>query len=103
MAGRKEQTGEPDVDNVDMRYGRGALKKDAIQAEIGVGFETPWHGTVVKGVIYNSGYLAIYNPSSWGPMQFAGFVREEIMPVAEVPDVEEDAGEQSTLDGEAEA
>jgi hypothetical protein len=93
FSGARYETGENQANDVSMGYGR-----DANQAggNIGVGFETPWRGTTVRGVLYASGYVAIYNPSAWGPMQFARFVREEIVPVASVPEPE-DEGEQSEL------
>lgn len=82
FAGTKEETGELEPNNAKMAYGEDALTHDAIQSDIGVGFWTHWNGRGVKGVLYNSGYLAIYQPSGWGPEQFARFVREEILPVA---------------------
>lgn len=83
MAGRKTEIEDDDApDDVDIHYGSGALSKDAIQAEIGTGFRVHWHGSWVRGVLYASGYVAIYDPESWRTPQFARFVREEILPVA---------------------
>lgn len=96
MVGRKHDEHEEAADDTAINYGKNALRKDAIQAEIGVGFRTPWRGTMVKGVLYGGGYVAIYEPSAWGSVQFARFIRQEILPVASVP--EPDAtGEQTTL------
>lgn len=101
-AGAKEVTdSDLEPDNVQMGYGADALASVARDANIGVGFKTTWNGTVAKGILYASGYVACYN-DSWGPVQFARFIREELLPHAAVPD-EEDAAEQSTLDGGAEA
>lgn len=89
-AGRKQPTesiSEPD--DVAMSYGRKARSSDAREAEVGVGFKLSWNGSIAKGIIYASGYLSIYN-SSWGPIQFARFVRDDILPVAEVVDDEQE-------------
>lgn len=96
-AGTKQETeSDLDPDDVDMAYGRKATTEAAKDAEIGVGFKTPWNNTTVKGVMYASGYVAIHN-DSWGPMQFARFVSDAILPHTSVPDVE-DSGEQQTLE-----
>lgn len=82
--------------NTTMDYGQPpGAKRAARDANIGVGFKTPWRSTVVRGIIYGSGYLAVYAPSSWGSAQFARFVDEEIVPIASVPEADEDA--QQTL------
>lgn len=102
MAGRKEEVGgEDDVDNTKIAYGEDALRKDAIQAEVGVGFETTWRGSHVKGVVYTSGYVAVFQPSLWGPVQFARFVSEEILPVAERDVDEEEEFVQEALEASA--
>ena len=98
-AGAKEVTdSDLEPDDVTMGYGREASTSVARHANIGVGFETAWNGTVAKGIIYASGYVACYN-DSWGPVQFARFVREALLPHATFPEAE-DAGEQSTLGSE---
>lgn len=87
--------------NTTMDYGQPpGAERAARDANIGVGFKTPWRSTVVRGIMYRSGYVAIYSPSSWTAAQFARFVDEEIVPIAEA--VEDDEVEQSTLDGETE-
>lgn len=93
FSGSKAETPDTEPNDVDMGYGR-----DANQAggNVGVGFETGWNGTTVRGVMYASGYVAVYN-DTWGPMQFARFVRDAILPVAHVPDTEEGT-EQDTLE-----
>lgn len=83
-------------DNTAMEYGRKAYSGDAPDANVGVGFRLPWRATTIKGVLYTSGYVAIYQPSGWGPMQFARFVREELLPVAYIPTDDEET-EQDTL------
>ena len=102
MAGRKQAAdSDYEVDHTNIAYGDNATKKDAIQSEIGIGFETTWRGRVATGVLCQSGYVAIHN-SSWTPEQFARFVDEELLPVAFVPETD-DESEQATLEGGEEA
>ncbi|SEO73057.1 hypothetical protein SAMN05216388_1017131 [Halorientalis persicus] len=68
------------------------------QPTIGLGFERPWNGTVMRGVAFQSGYAAIYSTSS--ETEFIRFVGDELLPFAYVPD-DEDEGEQATLDDTA--
>lgn len=97
MTGRKQETeSDHEPDNTRIVYGEDALSKDAIQAEVNVGFNTGWQGKRVRGVMYHSGYVAVYN-RSFGPVQFAQFVREEILPVA-TEAVEADDAQQSLDD-----
>ncbi len=99
-AGAKEVTdSDLEPDDVEMGYGADASTATAREANIGVGFRTSWRGTVVKGTIYRSGYIAIYN-DSWGPVQFARFVADAVLPHAEVLE-EDDDTEQETLGGGA--
>jgi len=92
FSGSKAETEDDlDPDDVDMAYGR-----DANQAggNVGVGFRTSWNGRRIKGIMYASGYLAVY--SDWvDTTAFAQFVREEVLPHTETPDGE---GGQATLD-----
>jgi hypothetical protein len=99
MAGRREETDDEEVNNVDISYGAEALSKDAIQAEIGVGFKTDWRSTVVSGVLYASGYVAIHTPQRWGAAQFSRFVVDEILPVAEPDTDDEEQFRQTALNG----
>lgn len=69
---------------------------------IGIGFQTSWQGRSVRGVVYGSGYIAVYNEGV-GPVQFARFVREEVLPHAAVPEDDEAESEQQTLDETAES
>jgi hypothetical protein len=83
-------------DDVQMDYHASAhLGRTADAPNIGVGFETSWQGRTIRGVVYGSGYVAAYNEGI-GPVQFARFVREEILPHAAVPD-EGDVSQQTTL------
>jgi len=47
-------------------------------ASIGLGFERFWNGSVMRGVIYQSGYVALYSCSI--PSRAVQFVAEEILP-----------------------
>lgn len=80
----------------ELRYHHHAKVADAARANIGVGFELAWNNTVAEGVMYESGYVAVFN-DSWGPRKFAAFIRDLVLPHAEVPEDDEE-GEQSTLD-----
>lgn len=98
-AGRKTERPDDDVpDDVEMAYGARARRQAAKNAEVGVGFTTPWQGTTVKGVLFASGYVAIYE-DTWGPVQFARFVGDAILPHASVPDEESADGRQAQLAG----
>lgn len=85
-----------DEGGAEMRYHGHARVADAKRASIGVGFELAWNNTVAEGVMYASGYVAVYN-ESWGPRKFASFVRDVILPHAEVPEDDEET-EQAELD-----
>ena len=90
-------TAEGDEEETIMRYGNAAHPGDAADADTGVGFEVAWEGTVVKGVVYESGYLAVWRDLR--ASAFVDFVVDEILPFAEVDDGEDADGEQVTLGG----
>ena len=48
------------------------------EANVGFGFERPFGNTVARGVVYSSGYLAIY--SEWTHAVFLKFIADEILP-----------------------
>lgn len=58
----------------------------------GMGFVRPWNGTVERGVIYESGYAAIYSSNT--ASAYVRFVEDELLPFAYAPG---DESEQSTL------
>lgn len=94
MSGSKGETADDHRPNdVTMSYGPSANQTGN---NVGVGFETPWQGTTARGVVYASGYCAIFN-ETWGAVKFARFVREAVLPHATVPD--DESGAQSTLTG----
>jgi hypothetical protein len=45
---------------------------------IGVGFARTWNGAVIRGVVYASGYLALYNVED--AATFVGFVADDVLP-----------------------
>lgn len=82
--------------NVSIDWGREAKTAEAPQADIGVALTTLWNGEFVRVVVYESGYLACWEPQDWAPSAFARFVDEEVLPVAYVP--EDDDSQQTTLE-----
>jgi hypothetical protein len=71
-------------------------------ATIGLGFTRPWGGSVFEGVVYESGYLALYDCSR--PTEFVQFVEDEILPYCSTPESAEqvllgDHGEDGEEDG----
>jgi len=66
-------------------------------ATIGLGFKRPWSGTVMRGVIYESGYLALYSCDQ--PEDFVRFVEQELMPYFMEPGEEDGEGDGETCDG----
>lgn len=87
----------PDGTGTSIDYNQAALPHKATEASIGLGFEAAYQGTVAKGVVYASGYLAIWE--DWPTRQFATFVEGEILPHASTP--EDDDDEQTTLGGDS--
>lgn len=51
---------------------------DADVPTIGLGFERPWDGTAVKGVVFASGYIALYSASS--ASRAVRFIADELLP-----------------------
>lgn len=91
--------GRGDHNGASIDYNASAHTSDARRASIGLGFELAWQGQVAKGVLYASGYLAVWEP--WTASVFCRFVEEELLPHAYVPEDDDDGpGEQSTLGGE---
>lgn len=48
---------------------------------IGLGFTRPWQNTVMRGVAYGSGYVAVYNTGHIS--RFMRFLADEVLPFAE--------------------
>jgi len=98
FTGQKVEYPEGHPNDVQMGYGDDSTTaQQATEANIGIGFETSWQGKRLKGIVYSGGYLAVHNDSV-GPVQFARFVREEIMPHAEAVEEDEAANEQAGVD-----
>jgi hypothetical protein len=85
-------TGVDNGDGVSIDYNQNANRDDAPRASVGLGFSLVWNDVHAEGVVYKSGYVAIY--SSWTAEVFLEFVDDAIMPVAHVA---EDDGAQATL------
>lgn len=83
----------PDAVSID--YHDHAHRGRAGDANIGLGFVLSWRGQVAKGVLYASGYLAIWE--SWTSATFCEFVDSEVLPHAYVLDDDDEPGEQATL------
>jgi len=86
--------GTDEGDRASINYHGAANRDDAPEANIGLGFELRWNGTIAKGVVYESGYVAIWE--EWTAPVFAAFVEQELLPHAEPVDGD-DPGEQATL------
>jgi hypothetical protein len=98
MTGDKAESGSAlTPDDVQINYGREATVRDAQEATVGVGFEIPWEGKTVRGVAYQSGYVAVFTDGV-GPTQYIQFISDVILPHAEAPDPE-GTEEQTTLEG----
>ena len=81
-------------DNVEIQWGKRVSQQEAIQSNVGTALTVNWNGTFVRLVVYDSGYIAVWEPGDLSPV-IGRFVHEEIVPVA-VPlgDVEEDSEQQ---------
>lgn len=88
--------GVEDGDGVSMDYNDLAVPERAGEASVGLGFTLSWEGIMAEGVLYRSGYLAIYSP--WTAPVFLEFVADAVQPHL-VADDDED-GTQATLPGE---
>lgn len=84
-------------DDVSIDWGREATNADAREADIGVALTTLWRGEFVRICVYQSGYIAAWEPEEWSPSAFARFVGEEIIPHAFVPEDDDEDEQQATL------
>lgn len=89
-----KRTGE---DDVTINWGKEASTAKSLEADVGVALTTFWRGEFVRVIVYQSGYIAAWEPEDWAPSAFARFVEEEVLPVTYVPDDDEDDGQQVTL------
>ncbi|RQG93761.1 hypothetical protein [Natrarchaeobius oligotrophus] len=82
----KMTTRESELEDVSIEWGKGALKKDAINADVGVALTTHWRDMFVELVLYSSGYLAIWDPGEMKPELLGRFIHDEIIPVSYLGD-----------------
>lgn len=68
-----------DEDSVSIEYHEAA--EGHTEPTIGFGFSRPWSNRVYSGVVWDSGYVAVYNTDV--PSNFVRFVEEQILPYAE--------------------
>jgi hypothetical protein len=73
--------GVDDGEGVSMDYNTRANRDDAPDATVGLGFVLSWQNAVAEGVVYESGYVAIY--SAWTAPVFVEFLDDVVLPVAE--------------------
>lgn len=77
-----------------MAYGEAS--QTAENADIGLGFERAWEGYMLRGVVYASGYVGIFEDLPDG--SFLRFVEETLLPHGYVPDDNGSDGRQPSLD-----
>jgi len=82
------------MEKTSIDYHQSADLDSAADGTIGLGFEYFWDQTRVEGIVYESGYVALYSDTI--SEVFGAWVREEVLPHLYVPDVD-DESEQSTL------
>lgn len=85
---------EEEDDGANIAYHEAASPEET--PTIGLGFRRPWDGTAIRGVVYDSGYVALYSTST--ASKGVRFVAEELLPYAHPLDDRDTA--QATL-GEA--
>ncbi len=81
------------MEETSIDYHRSADLEAAQGGTIGLGFEYFWDDTRVEGIVYESGYVALYSDTI--SEVFGAWIREEVLPHLYVPDV--DDTEQDTL------
>ncbi len=83
------------MEETSIDYHHSADLDDATGGTIGLGFEYFWDDTRVEGIVYESGYVALYSDTI--SEVFGAWVREEVLPHLHIPEAGEDETEQSTL------
>ncbi|EMA69165.1 hypothetical protein C461_03282 [Halorubrum aidingense JCM 13560] len=79
-----------------IEYHDAADLASASNGTIGLGFEYFWDDIAMRGVIYESGYVANYRDGLLEEV-FAKWVREEVLPFLEIEHDEEETTEQTEL------
>lgn len=92
----KWMVGADHGDGVSIDYHEDAQGRDAREANVGLGFVYSWDGTVAKGILYQSGYIAIWE--DWTASMFLHFVEDELLEHSYVPVDEEEEFLQQSLD-----
>lgn len=82
----------PDSDAAALAYNASADVDG--QANIGVGFNLRWSGSVARGVVYESGYLALYSAET--ETAFMSFIRDEILEHSTAVDPSDDGDDDQT-------
>lgn len=82
-------------DSVSIEWGKGATQSRATSADVGVALTTFWDGAFVRVIVYASGFVAVWEPEDWSASAFARFVSEEVLPVAYIPEDDEDTDQQT--------
>jgi len=82
------------MEETSIDYHRSADLDAAQGGTIGLGFEYFWDDTRVEGIVYESGYVALYSDTI--SEVFGAWVREEVLPHLYIPDVDDET-EQDTL------
>jgi len=83
------------MEETSIDYHRSADLGSAEGGTIGLGFEYFWDDARVEGIVYESGYVALYSDSI--AEVFGAWIREEVLPHLYVPDVDGEETEQDTL------
>lgn len=87
--------GSETADGVSIDYHDDAAQGDPSTANVGLGFVLSWQGTVAKGVVYASGYCAVWE--DWTAATFCQFVDDELLPHSYVPVDEDEEFTQETF------
>jgi len=82
------------MEETSIDYHRSADLDAATNGTIGLGFEYFWDDTRVEGIVYESGYVALYSDTI--SEVFGAWVREEVLPHLYIPEAGEET-EQDTL------
>jgi hypothetical protein len=72
-------------DSTVMAYGEASEHEPS---DIGLGYEKAWEGYILRGVIYQSGFVAVYEDLD--PGAFLRFATEEVVPFGFIPEDDDD-------------
>lgn len=104
LKGVEDDGGDDDSGGTRLDYHNRA-DLDEEPADLAVGFRHRWGGSLARGVVYSSGYLALYNVTM--PGAFLSFAEEEVLEYTTGADLAREENDQATLgdlaEGEGEA